>query len=259
MEPTEIPDGLVERLASARHVMVLSGAGVSAESGVPTFRDAQTGLWSHFRPEQLATVEAFEADPAMVWAWYEWRRDLVEKAIPNPGHLALARLESLVPVLTLVTQNVDGLHRRAGSRSLIEFHGNLFDNRCLACGRPAPELPRPCPVPPRCPACGGLIRPGVVWFGEAIPADALERSFFAAGDCDVFLSVGTSSLVYPAAALAERALDRGVVVVEVNPQPTGLARHAAFALAAPSGEALPALCQAIEGRRSRPPVRTPRP
>jgi len=234
--------------------MVLTGAGVSAESGVPTFRDAQTGLWSRFRPEELATVEAFEADPAMVWSWYEWRRDLVQKASPNPGHLALARLESLVPCLTLVTQNVDGLHRRAGSRAPIEFHGNLFDNRCLACARPAPEVPRPCPGLPRCRACGGLIRPGVVWFGEAIPAAALDRSFAAAEDCDVFLSVGTSSLVYPAAGLAERALDRGTVVVEVNPQPTELARHAAFALAAAAGAALPALCQAIEARQGRRPA-----
>lgn len=245
MPVPQIPAELVERLASARHVMVLTGAGVSAESGVPTFRDAQTGLWSRFRPEELATVQAFEDDPATVWNWYEWRRDLVGKALPNPGHLALARLETQVPRLTLVTQNVDGLHRLAGSRDPIEFHGNLFDNRCLACGRPADDVPRPCPTPPRCQACGGWIRPGVVWFGEAIPADALERSFAAAQDCDLFLSVGTSAEVYPAAGLAGAAQRHGAMLVEINPSATGLARHADLALAAASGIALPALCDAL--------------
>jgi NAD-dependent deacetylase len=246
MAPSVIPAGLVEALAAARHVMVLTGAGVSAESGVPTFREAQTGLWSRFRPEELATVEAFEADPDTVWSWYEWRRDLVARAEPNPGHRALARLERRLPQLTLVTQNVDGLHRRAGSRDPVEFHGNLFDNRCLACGRPASDVPRPCPVPPRCTACGGRVRPGVVWFGEAIPGAALERSFAAAAECDLFLSVGTSSQVYPAAGLAAVAGRNGATVVEVNPQPTALAPEADFALAAAAGVVLPALCEALE-------------
>ena len=246
MAPFAIPVPLADALAAARHVMVLTGAGVSAESGVPTFRDALTGLWSRFRPEQLATPEAFAADPRTVWSWYEWRRDLVSRAEPNPAHQALARLEELLPQLTLVTQNVDGLHRRAGSRAPIEFHGNLFDNRCLSCGRPAPDVPRPCPTPPRCQACGGWIRPGVVWFGEAIPAEALDRSLAAADDCDLFLSVGTSSLVYPAAGLAGRALERGVTVVEVNPHPTELARLAAYSLPAAAGAVLPALCLALE-------------
>ncbi len=225
--------------------MVLTGAGVSAESGVPTFRDAQTGLWSRFRPEQLATVGAFVADPDTVWAWYEWRRDLVEQVAPNAGHLALAELESLVPAMTLVTQNVDGLHRLAGSRKIIEFHGNLFDNHCLECACPAPGVPRPCPKPPRCHACGGLVRPGVVWFGEAIPALSLERAVQAADSCDLFMSIGTSMLVHPAAGLAARARSTGAALVEINPEPTELTRFADFAIQAPSGHVLPVLRQAL--------------
>ena len=247
MSALPVPNGLAERVASARHVMVLTGAGVSAESGVPTFREAQTGLWSRFSPEELATPGAFLDDPDTVWAWYEWRRDLVMAAKPNPGHVALAALERRVPRLTLVTQNVDGLHRRAGSTDPVEFHGNLFDNRCFDCAAPAGDVPRPCPVLPRCARCGGRLRPGVVWFGEPIPAEALERASEAVGDCDVFLSVGTSSLVYPAAGLAEQAASRGALLVEVNPVPTALARQAYMAWAAPSGEALPALLAALDG------------
>ena len=248
MTAFQVPDALVDRLAAARHVMVLTGAGVSAESGVPTFRDAQTGLWARFRPEQLATAEAFGSDPATVWTWYEWRRDLVLKAEPNAGHRALARLEDQVPRLTLVTQNVDGLHQRAGSSDPIEFHGNLFTNRCLDCGRPAGDVPRPCPSPPHCAACGGWIRPGVVWFGEAIPAVAMARSAAAAADCDLFLSIGTSAEVYPAAGMAAEARAAGATLVEINPSPTALARQAGFVLAAPSGIVLPALCAALQHR-----------
>ena len=246
MNSPSVPQGLAERVAAARHVMVLTGAGVSAESGVPTFRDAQAGLWSRFRPEELATAEAFADDPGTVWAWYEWRRDLVAAAQPNPGHYALVALEACVPAFTLVTQNVDGLHRRAGSLDPIEFHGNLFDNRCFDCGRPASDVERPCPTPPRCSHCGGLLRPGVVWFGEPIPSVALARSSAAAGDCDLFLSVGTSSLVYPAAGLAERAAAGGAALVEINPVPTGLAQQADFSWPAPAGEALPALVAALD-------------
>ncbi len=164
------------------------------------------------------------------------------------GILHSPQLERMLPRLTLVTQNVDGLHRRAGSRDPVEFHGNLFDNRCFDCGRPAHDVPRPCPAPPRCQSCGGLLRPGVVWFGEAIPVAALERCSSALEDCDVFLSVGTSSLVYPAAGLAERAAARGAMLVEINPAPTGLARHASCTWAAPSGGALPALAAAVGDR-----------
>ncbi len=223
----------------------MTGAGMSAESGVPTFREAQTGLWARFRPEELATPEAFDADPETVWSWYEWRRDLVERAAPNPGHRALAEIARLVPRLTLITQNVDGLHERAGSRDVIEFHGNVFANHCAGAARHAASVPRPCPAPPRCRHCGALVRPGVVWFGEAIPAEALRRSFAAADDCDIFLSVGTSSVVYPAAGLTERAHRRGAFIVEVNPQPTELAVLARHALRQPAGVALPALLDEV--------------
>lgn len=244
-----LPPGLVGRLATARRVVALTGAGVSAESGVPTFRDAQTGLWARFRPEELATAEAFAADPRTVWAWYEWRRDLVVAARPNPGHHALAAFEALFPEFTLVTQNVDGLHSRAGSRRVIEFHGNLFANRCFAgCGAVA-DVPRPCPEPPRCAHCGAWLRPGVVWFGEAIPQDAFGAAKAATDRCEVFLCIGTSAQVQPAASLAARAHDAGAMVVEINPEPTGLDGVAQYRLAGPSGTILPRLLDAVRQRR----------
>lgn len=244
-----LPGVLVDRLAGARRVAALTGAGVSAESGVPTFRDAQSGLWARYRPEELATAAAFESDPATVWSWYEWRRDLVAAARPNAGHLALARLESLVPEFTLITQNVDGLHARAGSRRVIEFHGNLFTNRCFAgCGE-VTDVPRPCPEPPRCRGCGGWLRPGVVWFGEPIPQPALLAAQAAALECEVFLAVGTSAQVYPAAGLASLAQRAGALVVEINPAPTGLDGAAAVTLPGASGVVLPALVEAVRVAR----------
>jgi len=241
-----IPDALVNALRDARHVFVLTGAGTSAESGVPTFRDAQSGLWEKYDPLDLATPEAFLRDPELIWNWYRWRRDLVAKAEPNPGHVALALLAALVPRLTLVTQNVDGLHQRAGSRDVIEFHGNLFANRChvenciVECDSSSSV--------PVCPACGGNVRPGVVWFGEAIPKHALNQSFAAAADCDVFLSVGTSSLVYPAAGLAEFAKNAGAIVAEVNPDPTGLAAGFDYIITGKSGTVLPDLTRQLGTR-----------
>jgi len=238
-----IPGALVTALRDARHVFVLTGAGVSAESGVPTFRDALQGLWAKYDPLQLATPEAFQDDPALVWRWYAWRRTIVAKVEPNAGHIALARLADIVPRLTLVTQNVDGLHQRAGSKEVIEFHGNIFDDRCFTEG---------CIVenagdgePPCCPKCGGLVRPGVVWFGEAIPEQARDASFAAASHCDVFLSIGTSSLVYPAAALIEVARDKGATTVEINPEPTMQAATFDFALAMRSGKVLPELLESL--------------
>jgi len=238
-----IDPALVAALRDARHVCVLTGAGVSAESGVPTFREAQQGLWEKYDPQQLATPEAFEEDPKLIWQWYRWRRELVAAARPNPGHFALARLAELVPRFTLVTQNVDGLHQRAGSNDVIEFHGNLFDNRCHAEGRLVEHAPDA--EVPVCPGCGANLRPAVVWFGEAIPDDALNESFAAAADCDVFLSVGTSSLVYPAAGLADIAKENRAMVAEINPNPTMRVDGYDFSIVAKAAAALPKLVESL--------------
>jgi len=226
--------------------MVLTGAGISAESGVPTFRDAQTGLWAEYRPEDLATPDAFARDPGLVWRWYAWRRELVGGAEPNAGHRALAELENLVPSFTLATQNVDGLHRRAGSRNVLELHGDISRSLCSREGTVV-EPEGPDEEPPRCPDCGAYLRPDVVWFGEALPVEAFERAQEAAGESGVFLSVGTSSLVQPAASLPQAALSGGATVAEVNPEPTPLTRYVDYALRAPAGEALPALLTASYG------------
>lgn len=239
----DIPGALAGALRDARHVCVLTGAGVSAESGVPTFRDAQQGLWKEYDPLQLATPEAFEENPTLIWQWYRWRRELVAAAEPNPGHLALFRLSELVPRLTLITQNVDGLHQRAGNRDVIEFHGNLFEDRCHAEGCVV-ESARQADVP-ICPRCGAYLRPGVVWFGEAIPETALNASFTAAADCNVFLSVGTSSLVYPAAGLVDIARENDALVAEINPAPTTRASSYDFVIAANAGDALPKLLELL--------------
>jgi NAD-dependent deacetylase len=240
---TKVPAALVDELRHARHVCVLTGAGISAESGVPTFRDAQSGLWARFDPLQLATPEAFERDPALVWRWYRWRRDLVRAAEPNAGHYALARLARRVPRLTLVTQNVDSLHQRAGSADVIEFHGNVFETRCVRENR-AVGCDDSADVP-LCADCGGPLRPGVVWFGEAIDTARLQASFAAAAACDLFLSVGTSSLVAPAAGLADVAMQAGHIVVEINPEPTDASAGFDFAIAARAGAVLPELVDSL--------------
>jgi len=242
----EVVGRAAEALRRARHVCVLTGAGISAESGIPTFRDALTGLWAKFSPEELATPEAFERDPETVWSWYEWRRQLIREAQPNAGHLALAEFARRVPGFTLVTQNVDGLHQRAGSRDVLEYHGNILRDRCTVEQIVAQrsEDTRRAGLP-RCAACGGLLRPDVVWFGEAIPAGPMTLAAAAAEECDVFLSVGTSSLVYPAAGLAEVALRRRATVIEINPNETDLSPHAHLVLRGPSGQILPTLLQAL--------------
>ena len=243
--PAQLLQGAAAAIRKARHVCVLTGAGISAESGIPTFRDALTGLWSKFRPEELATPEAFERDPELVWKWYEWRRDLVRHAEPNAGHRALVELARRVPRLTLVTQNVDGLHQRAGSPSVLEYHGNILRDRCTVEQVVAERADDAREGLPRCAACGGLLRPDVVWFGEAIPRAPMMLAAAAAEDCDVFLSVGTSSLVYPAAGLAQAAAARGAVVIEVNPDATDLTPRVPFALQGPAGRILPDLCAAM--------------
>ena len=234
----DLPPGLIDDLRGARRTVVLTGSGVSAESGVPTFREAQTGLWARFDPQELATPEAFERDPELVWDWYGWRRKLVAEADPNPGHAAIAEMEQLFSDFTLITQNVDGLHQRAGSREVIELHGNILRTKCSAEGVVVEDYEE-AETPPPCPSCGSPLRPDVVWFGEMLPYEALDAASEAARGADVFLSVGTSSLVYPAAALPFEAVENGATLVEINPGETPLTPNAHYALRGPAGEVLP--------------------
>jgi NAD-dependent deacetylase len=233
---------LVTRLRSARALVVVTGSGVSAASGVPTFRGEQ-GLWRNYRVEDLSTPEAFAHDPKTVWEWYDWRRAALAGCLPNAAHGVLARW-SARQGFTLITQNVDGLHERAGTANIIRFHGSIWELQGAAeCGAPRWEdrtAPLPS-LPPACPACGGLARPGVIWFGEAIDMDVLERSSKAAAGADVFLSVGTSSQVYPAAGLLHQAHRAGAFTAEINPGATGASGTVDLAIAAPAEDALPML------------------
>ncbi len=230
-------------LAEAERVVVLTGAGISAESGVPTFRGAG-GLWRQHRPEDLATPEAFARGPRLVWEWYDWRRARVAKAEPNPGHLALVQLERRVPDFTLITQNVDGLHQRAGSRRVLKLHGDIWTLHCLGCGLEETNHDVPLrEIPPRC-SCGGLFRPGVVWFGEALPADILRHAMEAAAHAQVFLVVGTSAVVQPAASLPLLAQRNGAKLVEVNLEETPLSAQADASFWGKAGKLLPRLLEA---------------
>jgi len=233
-------------LREAASVTVLTGAGVSAESGIPTFRDALTGFWANADPAKLATPEGFENDPEYVTRWYDWRRTQCAQVQPNPAHHALATLEQELHragrQLTLVTQNVDGLHQAAGSREVIELHGSLWMWRCVRCGLVREERGGPMPeYPPRCDDCGGLRRPGVVWFGELLPEPAFQRAESAAAACDLFLSAGTSSRVYPAAGLLDVAIARRIPTVEINPAPTASANEVRWQLSGKAGTVLPQL------------------
>lgn len=237
---------LIDALRRARRIVALTGAGVSAESGVPTFRDAQTGLWARFDPRELATPSAFVRQPRLVWDWYAWRRELVATATPNAAHHALARLERCAPQFVLVTQNVDGLHARAGSRALVELHGNIARVRCSREGTLVDTWRDDDPaVPPRCAQCGAFLRPDVVWFEELLPANALAAAEDAAARADVLLVIGTSAEVYPAAGLPARARDAGARIVEVNPQATPLTAYADDVLRGPAGVVVPALTEAV--------------
>jgi NAD-dependent deacetylase len=238
---------LLTSLRGSRQAVILTGSGISAESGVPTFRDAQRGLWARFRPEELATPEAFASEPGLVWRWYAWRRELIDRAEPNPGHLAIAALAELLPAVTVITQNVDGLHQRAGSPSVIEFHGNIHRTRCSrpACTQRPSE--RPEGDPPVCQACGAYLRPDVVWFGEPIPDGAMQGANSAVSACDLFMSVGTSAQVHPAAGLAHAAHQRGAILVEINPNATPMTPICDFVLTGAAGEILPAIVSDLQG------------
>jgi NAD-dependent deacetylase len=262
--------GAAATLAEARRVVVFTGAGISAESGVPTFRDDLTGLWALYEAEELATPEAFHRDPDLVWGWYEWRRTRVRQAKPNAGHFATAEIEAMVPGSVVVTQNVDDLHERAGSPAPLHLHGSLFAPRCIGTGAhpftgALPDAPAAFDDPesddpesydpesdddgrriptPRCVECGMLVRPGVVWFGEVLPTAAWTGANEAAANCDVLLTVGTSGVVYPAAELPRIARRAGATVIQVNPAPTALDEVCTVNLRGTAADVLPALVAA---------------
>jgi len=235
----------LERFRHARTVAVLTGAGISAESGVPTFRDAQTGLWARYSPEDLATPQAFSRNPRMVWEWYQWRRQLVLEAAPNSGHIAIAAMERRIPGFRVLTQNVDGLHQRAGSTRVVELHGNLFVDRCFREGITLDRVIEATDPPPRCPFCGGPVRPGVVWFGEALSPRVVQEADAVCRSVDVLVIAGTSGLVHPAAGLPSRAKAHGAFVIEINPEPTPLSDLADATVREMAGSALVTLLDAL--------------
>ncbi len=243
MHETRAPrfsDATLQALRRSEQIVALTGSGISAESGIPTFR-GEDGLWKGYRAEELATAEGFRRDPGRVWEWYRWRMRMFRQANPNPGHQALARLEARA-ALTVVTQNIDGLHQRAGSRRVLELHGSVWRVKCLrpACRRGDAEAPDDPQGVPSC-ACGAPLRPDVVWFGEALPGDVLDGAAAAVSSCDVALVIGTSALVYPAAMLPVIALDAGAYVIELNPEPTPLTPRVHDSLRGRAGDLLPKL------------------
>lgn len=233
-------DLLSKKIRQAKHVAVLTGAGISAESGVPTFR-GDGGLWKQFRAIDLATPEAFSRDPRLVWEFYNWRRELISPLEPNSGHFALAEIERRAPRFTLITQNIDGLHKKAGSKHILELHGNLWWVRCTACGDLAEDRRVPLPDMPSCPACGSLLRPHVVWFGETLDPVVLQAAYEAVQSCDLMLVIGTSGAVQPAASMGVEAKRNGATVVEINLDPTPYSDIYHTSIQGKSGEILPRL------------------
>ncbi len=245
----DIPDVLRHALREASMVTAFTGAGISAESGVPTFRSAD-GLWKKMRPEELASMDGFLRNPALVWEWYAERKRIIAEVRPNPGHLALAQMQDLFPRFAVVTQNIDNLHQRAGSRVVHELHGSIERNYCMACGHNySNEAVLAMTGVPACTACGGRVRPDVVWFGEALPDDTWEAAVHAAQYADVFFSIGTSAVVYPAASLPIMARRAGALLVEVNPESTPLTPDADVFLQGAAGAIMPAVVECVQRER----------
>lgn len=242
----EIPKDLIEAFCKVKSVAVLTGAGVSAESGVPTFR-GQDGLWKRYSPQELATPQAFAKDPKLVWEWYDWRRSLIAPLKPNAAHRFIADLEKRYPHFLLITQNIDGLHQKAGSVRLVELHGNIWKVRCTKEGTVKEDRRVPLPqIPPLCETCGALLRPHVVWFGESLPPDALAQATEAAESCELFLVIGTSGVVYPAAALPQIAQSHKAKVLEINPEETPITPIATWHLRGKAGEVCQKLARALD-------------
>jgi len=238
-------DEIVKVVQNCRSCVVLTGAGISAESGVPTFRGSE-GLWGKFKPEELATMSAFLSNPKLVWEWYNWRRQVVGEVKPNPGHYALCDLQQRFERFTLVTQNVDGLHRAAGSENILELHGNIYRNKCTDCNHQFEEDVNIDPDNiPTCPRCGGKIRPDVVWFGEMLDPQIINQAFSESEQTELFFSIGTSAVVHPAASLPFAAKRSGATLVEINPEMTPLSELADFYVSAKSGEFLPKLVERL--------------
>lgn len=243
---SDLPEKIRSALLNAERVVAFTGAGISAESGIPTFRGKE-GLWTKFRPEELASVSGFLSNPSLVWAWYQERRRIIAEAQPNPAHIALAEMEKLYPHVVIITQNVDRLHHRAGSTTIIELHGNIEENYCIDCAAEYnSEIDVTEQQPPRCPQCGGLIRPAVVWFGELLPEEEFRRAEEEAQSADVFFSIGTSAEVYPAAQLPFLARTHGALLIEINPDPTMISEIAHLIIRSSAATALPALVEAIK-------------
>lgn len=235
---------LKQRLAEAERVTVLTGAGISAESGIPTFRGGG-GLWRQYRATDLATPEAFARDPKLVWEFYNWRRELLAPLLPNPAHAALAALERRTPRFSLITQNIDGLHRMAGSQNILELHGNIWWVRCTQCALLMEDRRVPLPDLPRCPECGSLLRPHVVWFGEPLDSEILSEAFYASAGCQVMLVIGTSGVVQPAASMGLHAEKGGAFVAEINLEPTPYSGVFHLSILGKAGEIMPSLVSGI--------------
>lgn len=245
---TEKPEtgAIIAVLTRAKHVAVSTGAGISAESGIPTFRGKE-GLWKKYRAEELATPTAFTQNPELVWEFYEWRRGIIAEKVPNPGHKVLARWENVFPVFSLITQNIDGLHQKAGSTDMLELHGNIWKLRCTEEGTVSENHQTPLEeVPPLCPDCGALLRPHVVWFGESLSPTVLHKAFQLSSECDVMFVIGTSALVQPAASLPLSAAEAGAKIVEINPDPTPLTPYADFSFRGKAGEILPLIDEELK-------------